>query len=667
MLSSILKYKVKIIFCFLIYLGGIPIIAGYAQSDVNTLDRHLEPVIVTGLDEFVGAWIGEQNNELFLYAYRASETAWEQIPFQIDEKSASGDYFIPDDGKWDVNDELAFMAKDAGDRGLSSWIDDESSRPIRYEIQIADPTASNKEAWVYLYRSSTLELEPGVEDYIDYFPNAINMGADSIRSKFYELANAAHGYPEDLIILQPGNLQNDVFTKNKTAIDILDRLKFRAEGTIYVKVGFIRIPFGFYANEEGITVTSVEVIDGLLRVIRKLEATLKIVVNNLPDEDIPFTPPPAIYYPYHISLSVRVGAITGIDADISSAKVTMDLNEDAPNMKFISANNPEPGFIINGSQDSPNTIIDNVLSDSNWVYINNEQKGTIVHFFPLMSTVGGTRKLYYADTMSKVSGDTGDNRSFGDTGIDISGGINPPFTMSYKGYFLSKDSTNSELGAKLAHYEKNPFQINAVPQDYGTVPVELVAFNVTVEKRDVHLTWITATESNNFGFDIERKNQDADLWQKIAFESGEGTTTNPVHYEYIDYNLQSAVYDYRLKQIDTNGSFEYSNIVMAVVGLPQTFALSQNYPNPFNPVTEIQYELPFQADDMVKQNMTILKIYNLLGKEVKTLVDKEQEPGFYTASWDGRDNSGYQSPSGVYFYRLVSASFVATKKMVLVR
>ncbi|MFQ5865574.1 MAG: FlgD immunoglobulin-like domain containing protein, partial [bacterium] len=179
--------------------------------------------------------------------------------------------------------------------------------------------------------------------------------------------------------------------------------------------------------------------------------------------------------------------------------------------------------------------------------------------------------------------------------------------------------------------------------------------------------WLTATETNNFGFDVERRIQGANEWTKIAFLAGRGTITIPVRYDYFDRNLQAGTYEYRLRQVDTDGSFEYHGVVIAVVGLPQTFALHQNFPNPFNPSTEIQYELPSRVGESTGKMNTTLKIYNLLGQEVRTLLDEQQAPGYYRAIWNGRDNLGQRVTSGVYIYRLQAGDFVDVKKMVLVQ
>jgi hypothetical protein len=192
------------------------------------------------------------------------------------------------------------------------------------------------------------------------------------------------------------------------------------------------------------------------------------------------------------------------------------------------------------------------------------------------------------------------------------------------------------------------------------LPVELTSFSASSVNKDVILNWATATETNNSGFNIERKAINSS-WETIGFVAGFGTTTETKSYSFADQKLEAGTYTYRLKQIDFDGTFEYSNEVEVVVDFtPKEYALSQNYPNPFNPETKIQYQLP-QAG-----NVTI-KIYNALGQEVKTLVNEQAEAGSYYVTWDGTDDIGIKVTSGVYLYRIQAGEFVQTKKMVITK
>ncbi|HMS35143.1 MAG TPA: T9SS type A sorting domain-containing protein [Ignavibacteria bacterium] len=187
------------------------------------------------------------------------------------------------------------------------------------------------------------------------------------------------------------------------------------------------------------------------------------------------------------------------------------------------------------------------------------------------------------------------------------------------------------------------------------LPVELASFVSTINGRNVELNWATSSENNNSGFDIERSTVNGS-WTKVGNVAGNGTTSTGHSYSFTDRNLASGNYSYRLKQIDFNGNFEYFNLNNEVnVGIPTKFDLSQNYPNPFNPSTKISFDLP--VDGKVS-----LKIFDMSGKELMTLVNEVKTAGYYSVSFNASSLS-----SGVYFYSLSADNFTATKKMMLIK
>jgi len=192
------------------------------------------------------------------------------------------------------------------------------------------------------------------------------------------------------------------------------------------------------------------------------------------------------------------------------------------------------------------------------------------------------------------------------------------------------------------------------------LPVELSSFAAkTIDKNKVKLNWKTETEVNNYGFDVERKSnvkgQTSDDWEKIGFVNGNGNSNAPKDYSYIDNNLVGgSKFLYRLKQVDNDGKFTYSDAVEVEV-LPTQYELSQNYPNPFNPGTTIKFSLP-------RATQLKIIIYNMLGEQVATIADGMYESGYHKVNFNAVGLS-----SGTYIYRITSDSFVETKKMIVLK
>ncbi|MDZ4713213.1 MAG: DUF4331 family protein [bacterium] len=192
----------------------------------------------------------------------------------------------------------------------------------------------------------------------------------------------------------------------------------------------------------------------------------------------------------------------------------------------------------------------------------------------------------------------------------------------------------------------------------GPTPVELTSFTSLVTGRDITISWTTATEENNSGFDVERFTANNE-WTKLGFITGNGNSGTPNSYSYTDKRLNTGKYKYRLKQTDFNGNFKYYNLSNEVViGVPGKFELSQNYPNPFNPATKIEYAIP-------SAGKVSLLLYDAVGREVANLVNNDLEAGYYSVDFDAS-----QFASGVYYYKLNlngQSKFSDTKKMLLVK
>ena len=188
------------------------------------------------------------------------------------------------------------------------------------------------------------------------------------------------------------------------------------------------------------------------------------------------------------------------------------------------------------------------------------------------------------------------------------------------------------------------------------IPVELVSFIAELVGNSVNLSWITATELNNFGFEVERKYLDE--WEKIGFVDGVGTTTEMQYYSFTDNINELKLSDkisYRLKQLDLDGTYEYSNEVEVIIEQPTEYFLSQNFPNPFNPGTTISFTLKETTD-------VNLKVYDLIGNLIAIIVDENLNSGKHEITFDGTGLT-----SGVYYYKLEAGRYKNVKKMLLIK
>ncbi len=195
----------------------------------------------------------------------------------------------------------------------------------------------------------------------------------------------------------------------------------------------------------------------------------------------------------------------------------------------------------------------------------------------------------------------------------------------------------------------------------GVLPVELISFTARTVTSHVGLSWTTATEVNNYGFEIQRSDAGdqmtgSNAWAAIGFVEGNGTSNTAHEYSFSDRPKTAGTFFYRLKQIDRDGEFAFSNSVEVNAGeAPSEYVLLQNYPNPFNPSTKIEYRVPSTVH-------VTLTVYDMIGNEVSVLVNKAQEQGTYSLQFDGS-----QLSSGVYFYRLNAGTFSSVKKFTLMK
>ncbi|UCH66867.1 MAG: T9SS type A sorting domain-containing protein [Ignavibacterium sp.] len=279
-------------------------------------------------------------------------------------------------------------------------------------------------------------------------------------------------------------------------------------------------------------------------------------------------------------------------------------------------------------------------------------------------------------------------------------------------FFLRTDLFNvvDEFPISLQPFESKIFQIQFFPDSIGVfsddihlrideenemiaqvisvsgfsdpfIPIELVYFNAVSEPGKVILNWSTATETNNLGYYIQRTSElppayqggggePGGGWKNIGFVEGKGTTTQTSEYLYIDniFDIKAQTLIYRLKQIDLDGSYKYSEEVLVENMLTTSFILHQNFPNPFNPSTKINYTIP--ALSAQRSVAVKLIVYDVLGNKVATLINEAKSPGIYDIEFSRElilQSGGGKLSSGIYFYQLSAGEFIETKKMVIIR
>jgi hypothetical protein len=219
--------------------------------------------------------------------------------------------------------------------------------------------------------------------------------------------------------------------------------------------------------------------------------------------------------------------------------------------------------------------------------------------------------------------------------------------------FIGRNSTDNSDTV----FVDNIFYSNDIPSE--PLPVELTSFTASVTGTTVQLNWRTETEVMNYGFEVERlqdyKNAKLQDWEKIGFVQGHGNSNSPKDYYFTDSEVKAGEYSYRLKQIDTDGQYEYFGPVSVDFGQPQEFVLEQNYPNPFNPITTISFMIP--EDGNVK-----LTVFNILGQEIAALINEPMQAGIHSVDFDASALN-----SGLYLYKIETGDFTQIRKMLLIK
>ena len=295
-------------------------------------------------------------------------------------------------------------------------------------------------------------------------------------------------------------------------------------------------------------------------------------------------------------------------------------------------------FVLHGSTDAP-TVDVKAREAGNATLVNDAAYGDMTPYFSV-PPANYTLDLYLADGTTLVN-------SFIAPLAGLGGGSATVFASGFLNPALNQNGAGFGLFAALA----SGAVIQLLP---GVVPVELTSFSALSNGTSVSLSWSTATELNNYGFEVQRKSLNGNF-ATIAFVQGNGTTSQKSDYAYTQNNLDEGKYYYRLKQIDYDGKYDYSKTVEVDIRLLTNFSLEQNYPNPFNPTTTIGYVL--QEKSRVK-----LTLMNLIGEELSVLVNEEKDKGYHKVNLNANN-----LPSGVYLYKIQAGNLVDTKKMTLMK
>jgi hypothetical protein len=283
-----------------------------------------------------------------------------------------------------------------------------------------------------------------------------------------------------------------------------------------------------------------------------------------------------------------------------------------------------------------------------WMTIDQTTGHLFFIFYDRRSTVENATDVYIAESID--GGETFNN-------FKISQSSFTPRSDVFFGDYSSIASFNRKVYPAWMRLDGATLSVWSAPftDTASVLPVELAGFSSSINNKKIELAWETATETNNYGFEIERKLGSFSDWICIGFVKGSGNSYSPKSYSFKDSPALTGTYTYRLKQIDLNGHFKYSNEIEVVYNNVFNFSLNQNYPNPFNPSTTINYQL-------LTEGFVSLKVYDVLGNEITTLVNETKQTGVHEVNFDA---SGYTS--GIYLYRMTVNDFTQTHKMIVLK
>jgi hypothetical protein len=647
--GSEMAFKKSLSICVVVYvvLGSV---AGFAQ-------REYEPVLFWGSSIPDPGMDPTPLNNIVVYAYDAALSTWHPIPFQIDQVP----YFEDNDGTLDGDDEIVILSQDFGDQAPpEAWIDDPTSRKYwRYQVLTIDGVLGGT-SYAYLFRTDVPGSHTKAPGYITY-----NANADRIISGQYEF-----GFNEEGLF----SFASIPISAGGGGYDIIERLKIRGVGNVNLPLlGAVQFEITEVGVKKSRAYAADNTRDPVVRVVRvwyiNIDATAKGDWGSItyPIENQIFT---LKFYPNMADFgSAKFKMPADYEPVLKYFRYSIDLNESANGMRMFSpimlSHSPD-GALINRAADPTDIGMPrDFTNDFEW-WMQKGDGGTALMVLQMPGLNGVSEQLYYKDAASGNNDnppynsieDTGDKVSWGDTGLKLSGDITAGTEIRIGGklYFYGSDFSLADA-AQIKSFVETPLERQITHSTY--LPVELVAFTGVAERNRVRLMWQTASESNNLGFEVQRQVNNSGEWDKIGFVNGRGTTSDVQSYSFQDSPGVTGQVLYRLKQVDSDGTYEIFEPVTVNVRTPDRYVLNQNFPNPFNPSTVLSFEIPESAE-----GITELEIFDLLGRKVRSLWRQTAGAGYYRVEWDGRDDDDRITGSGVYIAVLSNGSFLITRKMV---
>ena len=421
----------------------------FAQT--KTISRTYEPVVVEAGTPTVQPLLGASINDLTAYRYDAGSGNFFAIPFQIDELSADGEFLQESDGVVDDNDQIVFMPGDTGDRASTDkWVGD-SVNEKRLELEVSDPLAATGKGWIYLFRG--VANKPSVPAYVSYSRGpSTTAGTDTVKGVSYVESHDPAGWFTDVAVNPAAG---------GDGLDIMDRQKIRASGVYLIFTASIN-------EQENLPFVGVRFGGGPVRGLRELALSFVFLGSALDTFTVVTQ-----YFPYSTSFSAKGAKIPTIDGlQVKSVRQSIDLNDHASGMKFFNSFNLGNGINVDGAADQVNESLSDSPTDSlNWSLITGNPGSALVLL--KVPRIGQARKLYYKDNAAVDNTDTGDKKSYADTGVLITstGTITGSFSFDFASYYLGKNQAAS-IGDEFKRRALSPMQVSATEQTRTSTAVQ---------------------------------------------------------------------------------------------------------------------------------------------------------------------------------------------------